>query len=133
MDIPTNRIARESGLVDPEDIELVGDVTSAKGAEGFVLPTHLRSVRAQMWLLNHLPGALAGMASRLFSVKPLMTPDCIACGECVEKCPAGALALADGKVALDARACIGCMCCREVCPHDAIDVRRSLLARLMGR
>jgi uncharacterized protein (DUF362 family)/Pyruvate/2-oxoacid:ferredoxin oxidoreductase delta subunit len=130
-DVPTNRMAVRSGLLDPDAIEVTGDVESAERADGFVLPTHLRSVRAQAWLLNHLPGAVSRLASRLFRVTPRMTGDCMACGECVEKCPADALALADGRVALDESACIGCMCCREICPHDAVDVKLSFVAKMI--
>ncbi len=130
-DVPTNGIARELGLVDPKSIEVTGDTAAAKTSGGFVLPTNLRSARARMWIVNHLPGFVSRLASGLFSVTPRMTGDCVVCGECVEKCPADALRLEEGKVALDRKACIGCMCCREICPHDAIEVRMSLLARIV--
>jgi uncharacterized protein (DUF362 family)/Pyruvate/2-oxoacid:ferredoxin oxidoreductase delta subunit len=130
-DVPTNAIARELGLTDPGDIEMTGDTVPPEGPGDFVLPTNLVSARIQAWALDHLPGFASRLLSRMFSVTPRMTADCVACGECVEKCPADALALEGGKVALDRKACIGCMCCREVCPHDAVEVRMSLLARMI--
>ncbi len=44
---------------------------------------------------------------------------CIGCGTCVAGCPAGALALADGRVSWDEGACVGCDECIRVCPHRA--------------
>ncbi len=56
---------------------------------------------------------------------------CVACGACVEICPADALGLVDDakgaegrSVRVDHGACIRCYCCHEVCPADAITVRR---------
>jgi ferredoxin len=46
---------------------------------------------------------------------------CIACGNCVDWCPAGAVALVDGKaVIVDPRNCDYCTDCERVCPVDAI-------------
>lgn len=42
---------------------------------------------------------------------------CIGCGECVEKCPAGALKLQDGRVEFSMSVCVGCDTCIHVCRH----------------
>ena len=45
---------------------------------------------------------------------------CLGCGECVKRCPAGALRFdAEGKVVWDSKACVQCDTCIKVCPHDA--------------
>ncbi len=46
---------------------------------------------------------------------------CTGCGECIARCPVGALGLADGKAALvDPAACTYCTACEDLCPVDAI-------------
>ncbi len=44
---------------------------------------------------------------------------CIACGECVGKCPKGALTLCDGKVYFDPTKCVACDTCIKTCKHDS--------------
>ncbi len=45
---------------------------------------------------------------------------CLSCGECVKRCPAGALRFdAEGKVVWDSKVCVQCDTCIKVCPHDA--------------
>ena len=44
---------------------------------------------------------------------------CISCGVCVAKCPAGALAMEDGKVIFQPEKCVQCDTCIHVCPNDS--------------
>lgn len=44
---------------------------------------------------------------------------CIGCGECVNRCPKGALSLNEGKVIWNKERCIGCDTCISVCQHHA--------------
>lgn len=54
------------------------------------------------------------------------TPDrCLACGECVQTCPRGALTLIDGRVVTDVDRCDGRASCVRVCPSEA----RQLIGR----
>jgi NAD-dependent dihydropyrimidine dehydrogenase PreA subunit len=48
------------------------------------------------------------------------TARCTGCGACVEVCPAGAIALMDGKACIDEEACTGCGACVDACPEGAI-------------
>jgi ferredoxin len=45
---------------------------------------------------------------------------CTGCGACVEVCPAGAMALVEGKARVDEETCIGCGSCADECPEGAI-------------
>jgi len=45
---------------------------------------------------------------------------CIACGECVDVCPVGAIAESDDKYAIDPEVCLDCGICASTCPQEAI-------------
>lgn len=45
---------------------------------------------------------------------------CTGCGACIDQCPTGAIALADGKARVDEDLCEGCEACVDACPQDAI-------------
>jgi len=81
-------------------------------------------------LLANLPPGLTGAGRRLLYVRPrVATRRCRACGGCAAVCPTGA-ATVENSARIDYGKCIECFCCQEACPYDAIDVQRSLLARL---
>ena len=54
--------------------------------------------------------------------KPQFNPDgCVACEECIDRCPATALAMGDSDLPLvDLDRCFGCGVCATGCPSDAI-------------
>jgi ferredoxin len=47
---------------------------------------------------------------------------CIGCGDCVERCPMGALEVEDELVRVDLRRCIGCGLCNSACPSEALSM-----------
>jgi electron transport complex protein RnfB len=49
---------------------------------------------------------------------------CAACGDCIERCQFGALALADDVCVVDAVRCVGCGQCATVCPNGALRIAR---------
>ena len=44
---------------------------------------------------------------------------CTNCGECVAKCPTGALSIENKKVKYDSSKCVSCDTCIHVCRHDS--------------
>ena len=50
--------------------------------------------------------------------------DCVGCGDCMDKCPMGALALEDETVRVDKARCIGCGVCNVACSSKALSMKR---------
>jgi uncharacterized protein (DUF362 family) len=53
---------------------------------------------------------------------PIITERCIACGDCEEVCPKGAVQVEGERARIDYSKCIQCFCCHEVCPEKAINL-----------
>lgn len=51
---------------------------------------------------------------------PIITEQCIGCGDCEKICPKGAVRVADELANFDYSKCIRCYCCHEICPENAI-------------
>ncbi|MBC7236786.1 MAG: 4Fe-4S dicluster domain-containing protein [Chloroflexi bacterium] len=49
---------------------------------------------------------------------------CLGCGECLARCPFGALSLAEDVVAVDRRRCVGCGQCTLACTAKALRLER---------
>lgn len=49
---------------------------------------------------------------------------CIGCGDCVERCPFGALSLLEDRSTVDYARCVGCGLCTTVCPMEAMHLER---------
>jgi len=45
---------------------------------------------------------------------------CSGCGDCVTACPAGAIALTNGRAHIDEALCVACGSCADACPRGAI-------------
>jgi len=55
----------------------------------------------------------------------IVAPDaCIGCGDCVEKCPFGAIELLEGTAAVDRSKCMGCGVCVSTCQAGALSLVR---------
>lgn len=51
----------------------------------------------------------------------VISNDCIACGTCIDECPAGAIE--EGEIyKIDAEKCADCGTCADVCPNGAISL-----------
>lgn len=78
------------------------------------------------------PKSIRSWVTRQIVANPQATDRCVACGVCVRSCPVGAITLVNGRAHMDWNKCIRCYCCHEVCPENAVELRRSLLGRLMS-
>ncbi|MDT8901045.1 aldo/keto reductase [Anaeroselena agilis] len=66
---------------------------------------------------REIAGRLAGRTRRL-----LIEDWCAGCGRCADKCPAGALRLRDGRIAVDPAKCLCCGYCGAHCPEFCLKI-----------
>ncbi len=68
----------------------------------------------------HVPNAVAHSGF----LAAVDADECIACGECVERCPFTALALPEDVAQVDEARCVGCGVCTVTCPTGAIRLQQ---------
>lgn len=118
--------AIERGLLDPGEVRVWGEDVARLAIADFVYPRAARDIR--FFSTNPLLGPLV---NRIAMPSPAFDrAKCAKCGLCARSCPAGAIALAPYPRA-DLRRCIRCFCCQELCPVHAVDVRKSILRRII--
>jgi len=123
FDVPTTRAAaqRKLGTADLSRIEILGQ--PLKVIEDFILPSNA--------VLRSIPRAILDLIARWIMVRPRAVADkCTNCGFCMNNCPVDAICIEEKPVRVDYKKCILCLCCYELCPEKAMDLRKSLLARL---
>jgi ferredoxin len=85
--------------------------------------------------LNWWQRAMEPLFKDGMSVKPkVIRKSCTACGACKEACPMDCIKLIPKEYAeINDKHCIRCYCCHEMCAFESIELKRSLLHRLMNR
>ncbi|MFO7916708.1 MAG: 4Fe-4S binding protein [Anaerolineae bacterium] len=59
--------------------------------------------------------------SKVSRVMPKIDKErCTLCGDCVEKCPQGAVHICSGELIIDEESCEYCGECEDICPMGAI-------------
>ena len=124
MMIPTNRAAlkRNIGAGQPE-----------------VVGTPLEGVKVKFkestgGITTMAPAFITSRLGKLFTMRPhINTAKCVLCGACVLNCSPHAIEEIDGKLKINNDKCIQCYCCRELCPHNAVEIQRSLVAKILTR
>lgn len=125
----TTRVAVESriGVADPDSIEVLGDSLENLAVSHFKLP----EAGDLAW---GLPGFMKGLLKDAVLPRPVIDRNrCQECLNCVEACPPKAMKKGTKSIEIDANKCIRCFCCQEVCPEGAIEIRASVLSRMLGR
>ena len=80
------------------------------------------------------PPFITSRLGKLFTMKPYInTAKCVLCGACVLNCSPHAIEEIDGKLKINNDKCIQCYCCRELCPHNAVEIKRSMIAKILTR
>ncbi len=113
MEINTNRIAFERGLVSGKEAHIVGDV--------FRVPGFRKPDTARLAAVNFFQGIFYNLTR----LEPASNGKCIGCSTCAKGCPVGAIEMVENRPKFDRNKCIYCYCCHELCPHSAMDLRRS--------
>lgn len=130
--IYTIKEARKRGIgnTDLNNIEIKGEDISSCVFNDFKLP----ETSLKQSILQNLPDPIANILKKLLTFYPRIDSDaCRLCEACVKNCPQETIAKKDGKIIIDYSECISCFCCREVCPHKSIGIKKSLLARMIGK
>ena len=94
----------------------------------------IRMVKLGKDVLKYVPRPAKHAFQKLYYFYPRITDRCQRCGICAQSCPVKAISYPDGESSqpwVDQNLCIKCMCCHEMCPHRAIDIHKSLIARLV--
>ena len=124
LQIPTNKAALARGF-GTEDPEVVG--------------TPLEKVKIQFkrptgGILTLMPPFLRRTLRKQFTVKPFInTSICTFCKACVLNCSVDAIEETGGSLRINEEKCIQCYCCRELCPSHAVEIKKSLLVRIVTR
>ncbi len=93
----------------------------AAHAVGMVRPAELE---LDLRLFNDQPVTAAELAQvKNHKTWTVMRGHCSGCGGCIERCPNDALAMSDGRPAVDESRCILCGYCAANCPRFAIRVK----------
>ena len=131
-DIDTLTLAerRRLGSVALDRIEIRGAGLGDFGIQGFAAPrSSIRTFLAD-WTTK------SALLRDLLVEKPVWSiQKCTLCRQCLEICPAGAIARSGGTgrtLLYDYKKCIRCFCCLEICPEAAIELRRGALQELLG-
>ena len=131
--VPTIKFGSESGAgtYNEKDIELVGDNYDDFKTLDFDIDRTPAATRAE-------GGFARFIGNRLVSKPVIAEEQCVACGICVEMCPANPKAVNwfDGDTSRPPTyhydTCIRCYCCQEVCPEGAITLEAPVIRKLLG-
>lgn len=116
-----------------DDIEIIGDLIK----EDFKKPSNPIDSRGYVEIKSKfLQKFIHWFLKSAFTKYPQPKKEvCKMCGACVRTCPVNAIKLdkEKGVAVVDKKKCIRCFCCHEQCPHAAIDLKSSLLNKIIRR
>ena len=109
-------------------IELRGESVSSFNFSKFKFPA--------TWFYGFIPRWLIRFLGSFIWLKPQIIPElCTNCLMCVNSCPVKAItkASAKEKPVVVIKECISCLCCHELCLSQAVELKKSPLAKLLIR
>ena len=117
-----------------EQVDVIGADVNGLRVPGFKLPSTFASGAGWGDTMVWWQRALTPLFRDSLSLRPGVVEDrCVACGACRDACPVMAISQTDGRPPrIDEGECIRCYCCHEMCPEHAIELRPSLLYRLIN-
>ncbi|HII81188.1 MAG TPA: DUF362 domain-containing protein [Methanosarcina sp.] len=124
LKVPTNKAAlsRGFGTRQPE-------VTGVPLKDAF-----LRFKMPEGGVTAMVPSFLMRILRKHLTVKPFInTSNCALCKACIMNCSAHAIEEMGKILKINQEKCIQCYCCRELCPNDAVEIKKSLLLKIMTR
>ncbi len=126
--IPTIVDALERGLGESREnqIEIIGESIKSMRPKKFK--------RASNAMMRAMPKSFLHLLNkRFYRVNPVWSAEgCEHCGLCVKSCPVEAMQEEGDRVLIDEEKCIECFCCFELCPAEGINVKKSLLAKILS-
>lgn len=129
-DVPYLRQALHSDGVLPSRVSLPASFRH------FTLPeVDIRLVKLSTGMLSLVPPGARHAMRKVYYMRLQISPRCRRCNVCADGCPVQAISRASATrfPRIDQSRCIRCMCCHELCPHQAVDIRKSLLARMVSK
>lgn len=96
---------------------------------GFAHQIRLRLEKGELGDAVSVPGNYPYRASHPSALQPVAGENCIRCGLCAKRCPAGAISKED-PTKTDPSLCIACMRCLSICPRQARKLDEEKLAGL---
>jgi uncharacterized protein (DUF362 family)/NAD-dependent dihydropyrimidine dehydrogenase PreA subunit len=124
LKVPTNKAALSRGF-GTEHPEIAGiSLEEVK----------VKFKRPEGGITAYLPSFLIGILRKQLTVKPFInTSSCAFCKACVLNCSAYAIEEVGRTLKINQEKCIQCYCCRELCPNDAVEIKKSLLLKIITR
>lgn len=124
LKVPTNRAALSRGF-GTKYPEIKGVPLQESG---------LRFKMPEGGITAMLPPFFMRALRKRLTVKPFInTSKCVLCKACVLNCSAHAIEEIDKILKINQEKCIQCYCCRELCPNDAVEIKKSLLLKIITR
>jgi uncharacterized protein (DUF362 family)/ferredoxin len=146
LEVSTTAAAVDRGLTTGrvEDLALVGDPLEELRVVGFrpginaavdpgLLPRWAaRFLGADGEGRTLFQAVSTGWLGKQLIAYPRAGVTCTGCGFCTRHCPVDAITVVARRARMDTRACIRCYCCHELCPENAVELRRTLLGRVVA-
>lgn len=124
LKVPTNKAALSRGF-GTEHPEIVGIPLEE---------VKIRFKRPEGGITAMMPSFLMRILRKQLTVKPFINiSSCAFCKACVSNCSAHAIEEVGRSLKINEEKCIQCYCCRELCPKDAVEIKKSLLLKLITR